>query len=199
MATCDSMDVDGHGRSDAFADGIMFDGSSIAGWKDISTSPTWPLMPDLGSTAHHGPFLRRMTTMAILFCDIDRARPRGELYERDPRGTALQGGGLSVSRSSGIGDTAYHRSRSRVLHLRRRALRFRIRTTAASSLDSDRSCPLQQRTPSHGRWATWVTGPRTEGWVFPGSARSTPDQDDLRSEMLSVMSGDGRDGRKASP
>ncbi|MEL6423684.1 MAG: glutamine synthetase beta-grasp domain-containing protein, partial [Pseudomonadota bacterium] len=39
---------------DMFADGIMFDGSSIAGWKDIDKSDM-TLMPD-PATAHMDPF-----------------------------------------------------------------------------------------------------------------------------------------------
>src|SRR5688572_28461086 len=67
----------------AFADGVMFDGSSIAGWKDISQSDM-ALMPDPES-ASVDPFFAQ-TTMAI-FCDVVEPTT-GELYERDPRGTA---------------------------------------------------------------------------------------------------------------
>src|SRR6478609_7427777 len=51
---------------DMFADGVMFDGSSIAGWKAINESDM-VLMPD-PATAHMDPFYAQ-TTMAI-FCDI---------------------------------------------------------------------------------------------------------------------------------
>src|SRR4249919_1424313 len=49
-----------------FVDGVMFDGSSIAGWKAINESDMI-LMPD-PATAHMDPFYAQ-TTMAI-FCDI---------------------------------------------------------------------------------------------------------------------------------
>ena len=45
--------------SDAFAEGIMFDGSSIAGWKAINESDM-TLMPD-PDTAHTDPFFAQST------------------------------------------------------------------------------------------------------------------------------------------
>ena len=48
-----------------FVDGVMFDGSSIAGWKDISASDMC-LMPD-PDTITIDPFAAQ--TQAILFCD----------------------------------------------------------------------------------------------------------------------------------
>src|SRR6266571_4282942 len=51
---------------DAFRDGIMFDGSSIAGWKAINESDMI-LMPD-PDTVHMDPFFAQ-STMVIL-CDI---------------------------------------------------------------------------------------------------------------------------------
>src|SRR5262245_5479209 len=65
---------------DAFAEGLMFDGSSIAGWKAINESDM-VLMPDT-STAHMDPFYAQ-TTLAI-FCDILEPAT-GEGYARDPR------------------------------------------------------------------------------------------------------------------
>ena len=51
---------------DAWADGLMFDGSSIAGWKVINESDM-VLMPDPAS-AHMDPFYAQ-ATMAV-FCDV---------------------------------------------------------------------------------------------------------------------------------
>src|SRR5690606_20828957 len=59
--TMDSSRVD----EDMFADGVMFDGSSIAGWKAINESDM-VLMPDT-ATGHMDPFFAQ-STMAI-FCD----------------------------------------------------------------------------------------------------------------------------------
>ena len=85
---------------DTFADGVMFDGSSIAGWKDISQSDMC-MMPD-ASTAVVDPFTAQPTL--ILFCNILEPTT-GEAYERDPRSTAVRAD--AFLKSSGIGDTAY--------------------------------------------------------------------------------------------
>src|SRR6056297_1608593 len=83
---------------DMFADGIMFDGSSIAGWKAINESDM-VLMPDT-DTAHMDPFFAQ-PTMAI-FCDILEPGS-GEAYNRDPRMTAKKA--EAYVKSIGIGDT----------------------------------------------------------------------------------------------
>ena len=85
---------------DAFEDGIMFDGSSIAGWKDINESDM-TLMPDV-TTAVLDPFSAQ--TQLILFCDIIEPST-GQNYERDPRSVAKKA--LAYMASAGIGDTAY--------------------------------------------------------------------------------------------
>ena len=68
---------------DALTEGVMFDGSSIAGWKAINESDM-TLVPDL-SSAVMDPFAAQ--PLLILFCDI--AEPdTGQPYGRDPRSTA---------------------------------------------------------------------------------------------------------------
>jgi len=85
---------------DMFADGVMFDGSSIAGWKAINESDM-VLMPDTG-TAHMDPFFAQ-STMAV-FCDV--LDPiTGEAYSRDPRTTAKKA--EAYLQASGLGDTVY--------------------------------------------------------------------------------------------
>jgi glutamine synthetase len=81
-------------------EGIMFDGSSIAGWKSINESDM-TLMPDL-ATAVIDPFAAQ--TQLILFCDIVEPLT-GQLYDRDPRSIAKRA--EKYMASSGIGDTAY--------------------------------------------------------------------------------------------
>ena len=81
-------------------DGIMFDGSSIAGWKAINESDMI-LQPDL-STAVMDPFAAQ--NQLILFCNIIEPST-GQLYTRDPRSTALRA--EAYVKSSGIGDTVY--------------------------------------------------------------------------------------------
>src|SRR5215207_1125951 len=83
-----------------FADGVMFDGSSIAGWKAINESDM-VLMPDT-ETAHVDPFFAQSTLVVI--CDI--LDPiSGESYNRDPRGTAKKA--EAYMKSEGVGDTIY--------------------------------------------------------------------------------------------
>lgn len=83
-----------------FENGAMFDGSSIAGWKDINEADMI-LMPD-DSTAVFDPFTEEPTIN--LRCDIvEPSTLQG--YERDPRGIARRAEAYLIA--SGIGDTAY--------------------------------------------------------------------------------------------
>jgi glutamine synthetase len=83
-----------------FADGSMFDGSSISGWKAINESDM-VLMPDPAG-AHIDPFYQQ-TTLA-LFCDILEPGTKSP-YNRDPRSIAKKA--EAWLRQTGIGDTAY--------------------------------------------------------------------------------------------
>jgi glutamine synthetase len=87
-------------NDDFFENGIMFDGSSIAGWKAINESDM-TLMPDC-STAVMDPFTAQ--PQLILFCDIHEPLT-GLPYSRDPRSVAKKA--LAYMGSAGIGDTAY--------------------------------------------------------------------------------------------
>jgi len=85
---------------DALTEGVMFDGSSIAGWKAINESDM-TLVPDL-STAVMDPFAAQ--PQLILFCDV--AEPAtGQPYDRDPRSTAKKA--EAYLKASGVGDTAF--------------------------------------------------------------------------------------------
>ena len=81
-------------------DGLMFDGSSIEGWKAINESDMI-LKPDLDSV-YVDPF--SATPMLILICDIVEASD-GSLYARDPRSTAKRA--EAYVKTTGIGDTVY--------------------------------------------------------------------------------------------
>src|SRR5215207_4959594 len=85
---------------DIFAEGTMFDGSSIAGWKAINESDMI-LMPD-PQTATMDPFFSA-ATMSIV-CDILEPST-GEPYGRDPRGMAKKA--EAFVKASGVGDTVY--------------------------------------------------------------------------------------------
>jgi len=85
---------------DLFADGTMFDGSSISGWKSINESDM-VLLPD-PETADIDPFYQQETL--TMFCDVLEP-DTGEAYNRDPRGTAKNA--ENYIKSAGIGDTVY--------------------------------------------------------------------------------------------
>ena len=85
---------------DELEDGIMFDGSSIEGWKAINESDMI-LKPDLDAI-YIDPF--SATPMAVVFCDIVEPST-GDLYGRDPRSTAKRA--EAYLKSTGIGDTVY--------------------------------------------------------------------------------------------
>ncbi|KMO20578.1 glutamine synthetase [Methylobacterium sp. ap11] len=85
---------------DIFAEGTMFDGSSIAGWKAINESDML-LMPD-PATACMDPFFSA-STMSIV-CDVLEPMT-GEPYGRDPRGIAKKA--EAFVKASGIGDTIF--------------------------------------------------------------------------------------------
>ncbi|MAF49955.1 MAG: type I glutamate--ammonia ligase [Rhodospirillales bacterium] len=84
----------------AYADGIFFDGSSIAGWRGIHESDM-ALIPD-PVTAVMDPFAQQPTM--ILVCDVHDP-VTGEQYSRDPRSTAKRA--EAYLKGTGIGDTAY--------------------------------------------------------------------------------------------
>ena len=86
--------------AELFADGVMFDGSSIVGWKDISESDM--LLSPRPETAFMDPFSETATLMLV--CDVKEPRT-GEHYGRGPRGVAKRAE-LYLT-ESGIGDTAY--------------------------------------------------------------------------------------------
>ena len=87
-------------NADSFIDGIMFDGSSIAGWKAINESDM-SLVPD-ASTAMMDPFSAQPSL--IMVCDVMEPTT-GQSYGRDPRSIAKKG--EAYLGSTGIGDTAY--------------------------------------------------------------------------------------------
>ncbi len=85
---------------DLLEEGIMFDGSSIEGWKGIQESDM-NLKPDL-STATMDPFAAQ--PQMIVVCDVVEPST-GQPYDRDPRSTARRAEAYMAQ--AGIGDIAY--------------------------------------------------------------------------------------------
>src|SRR3546814_919761 len=83
---------------DELTDGLMFDGSSIAGWKAINESDMI-LMPDLDAV-YTDPF--SATPMLIVFCDVVEPAT-GEGYSRDPRTTNQRA--AATHGATGVGAT----------------------------------------------------------------------------------------------
>ena len=159
---------------DIFAEGIMFDGSSIAGWKAINESDMC-LMPD-PVTATIDPFFAE-TTMVII-CDVLEPTT-GEPYNRDPRGIAKKA--EAYVKSMGVGDTIFFGPKPSSSCSTTCATRPTPTTPASSSTRSE--LPINSDTEYEG--GNLGHRIRTKGGYFP-----VPPQDsvqDMRSEMLGAM------------
>jgi len=168
-----TMDV-GLIDENAFADGIMFDGSSIAGWRAINESDM-TLMPDV-ETHHIDPFYAQ-TTMAI-FCDI--LEPvTGEGYIRDPRMTAKRS--EAYLKSTGIGDTATFGPEAEFFIFDD----VRFATEPYNTGFRVDSTELPTNSDTEYEMGNLGHRPRTKGGYFP--VNPVDSAQDIRSEMLSVM------------
>jgi len=168
-----TMDVD-LVDEDMFADGVAFDGSSIAGWKAINESDM-TLMPD-PETVHVDPFFAQSTIS--IFCDILDPMS-GESYNRDPRSIAKKG--EAYMRSLNIGDTVYFGPEAEFFVFD--DVRFSTTPYNTSFIVDSMELP----TNSFTEYETGNLGHRMrmKGGYFP-----VPPMDslqDCRSEMLSVM------------
>ncbi|MGH1352569.1 MAG: type I glutamate--ammonia ligase [Methyloligellaceae bacterium] len=159
---------------DMFTDGVMFDGSSIAGWKAINESDM-TLMPDI-SSAHMDPFYAQ-STMAI-FCDILEPSS-GEGYSRDPRMTAKRA--EAYLNSTGIGDSATFGPEAEFFVFD--DVRFNSDPyNTGFKLDNSE---LPTNTGTEYEMGNLGHRPRTKGGYFP--VNPIDSGQDLRSEMLTVM------------
>ena len=159
---------------DMFADGVMFDGSSIAGWKAINESDM-TMMPDPESAALD-PFYAQ-TTLAI-FCDILEPTT-GEGYGRDPRMTAKNA--EAYLQQCGVGDTAVFGPEAEFFMFD--DVRFASGPyNTGFVLDS---AELPSNTDTEYEMGNMGHRPRTKGGYFP--VNPVDSAQDIRSEMLSVM------------
>ena len=159
---------------EAFTDGIMFDGSSIAGWKVINESDM-KLMPDT-STAVIDPFFAQ-STLAV-FCDVLEPLTN-EPYERDPRGIA--GKAQAYLQQTGAGDTAVFGPEAEFFVFD--DVRFAAEPfNCGYRIDSTE---LPTNTDTEYEMGNLGHRPRTKGGYFP--VPPIDSAQDLRSEMLSVM------------
>jgi glutamine synthetase len=159
---------------DFLTGGVMFDGSSIAGWKAINESDML-LAPDC-STAVLDPFAAQ--TSVIIFCDTHEPLT-GQAYGRCPRSIAKKAEQHLVA--TGVGDTAYFGPQAEFFIFD--DVRYESTMQSASyAIDSEEGPWVSAKQFPDGN-----TGhrPPVKGGYFP--VPPVDGQSDLRAEMLSVM------------
>ncbi|HVH79347.1 MAG TPA: type I glutamate--ammonia ligase [Stellaceae bacterium] len=156
------------------ADGVMFDGSSIAGWKAINESDML-LKPDC-ATAVMDPFAAQPSL--IIFCDVHEPLT-GQPYARDPRSTAKKAEAYLAQ--TGIGDKAYFGPEAEFFIFD--DVRYESSmNTASYFIDSEEGPWVTAKEFADGN-----TGhrPPVKGGYFP--VPPVDGQSDIRAEMLSIM------------
>jgi len=161
-----------------FAEGTMFDGSSIAGWKAINESDM-NLLPD-PNTATMDPFFAD-PTLAIV-CDVMEPSTM-EPYSRDPRGIAKKA--EAYMKSTKVGDAVYFGPEAEFFVFD--DVRYKVTPYESSYRLDDVELPTNSDTEYEG--GNLGHRIRTKGGYFP-----VPPLDslqDMRSEMLGAMQGMG--------
>lgn len=159
---------------DFFAEGSMFDGSSIAGWKAINESDM-TLMPDT-STAIIDPFFAQPTLS--ITCDILEPST-GQPYSRDPRTTAKAA--EAYLSAAGIGDTAFFGPEAEFFVFD--DVRFSAEQNQTGFAIDSTEGPYNSATDyEHGNLGH---RPGPKGGYFP--VPPVDSAQDMRSEMLTIM------------
>lgn len=159
---------------DMLTDGIMFDGSSIEGWKAINESDM-TLMPDL-SSAVLDPFTADITL--VVNCDILEPST-GQPYGRDPRSTAKKA--EAYLKFTGIGDTAYFGPEPEFFVFD--DVKFKVGYQGAMYQIDDVEGPYNSDKNYEG--GNYGHRPRVKGGYFP--VAPVDSCVDLRGEMVKVM------------
>ncbi|MBC7986318.1 MAG: glutamine synthetase beta-grasp domain-containing protein, partial [Sphingomonadaceae bacterium] len=159
---------------DQLEDGLMFDGSSIEGWKAINESDMI-LRPDLDAV-YVDPF--SATPMLSIFCDVVEPGT-GELYSRDPRSTAKRA--EAYVQATGVGDTIYVGPEAEFFMFD--DVRFEDNYNASGYRLDDIELPTNTST----EYETGNLGhrPRVKGGYFP--VAPVDSAMDIRGEMVSTM------------
>ncbi len=160
------------------SDGVMFDGSSLAGWKAINESDMI-LQPDL-STAQMDPFTAQPTM--DVFCDVYEPST-GQPYNRDPR--SIAGAAERYLKSTGIADTAFFGPEAEFFIFD--DVRIDVRMNRVSHEIDSMEGPYNSGTKyAQGNMAH---RPAVKGGYFP--VQPIDSSNDLRAEMTSVMAAMG--------
>lgn len=161
-------------EEDTFVDGIMFDGSSIAGWKDINESDMC-LLPD-PDTAVMDPFSAQ--TSLILFCDVLEPTT-GQGYSRDPRSAVKRA--EAYLKQTGIGDTATFGPELEFFMFD--DVRFDVSMNSTFYKIDEEEGPYNAGAALEG--GNSGHRPGIKGGYFP--VQPVDSHSDLRAEMLTVM------------
>ena len=168
---------------DIFLDGIMFDGSSIAGWKDIAESDMC-LLPDPES-AVLDPFSAQVSL--ILFCDVLEPTT-GQAYSRDPRSAAKRA--ETYLKSTGVGDAAFFGPELEFFVFD--DVRYDVSMSNTFYAIDEQEGPYNTgRSFEHGNIGH---RPAVKGGYFP--VPPVDSMSDIRAEMLTVMAAMGVDVEK---
>ncbi len=159
---------------DELTDGLMFDGSSIAGWKAINESDMI-LKPDLDAV-WIDPF--SATPMLILVCDIVEPST-GELYARDPRSTAKRA--EAYLKTLGIGDTVYVGPEAEFFMFDD----VRFENSYSTSYYAIDDIELPTNTGTKYEAGNLAHRPRAKGGYFP--VAPVDSAVDIRGEMVATM------------
>ncbi|MBT6313878.1 MAG: type I glutamate--ammonia ligase [Alphaproteobacteria bacterium] len=168
---------------DLLTDGVMFDGSSIEGWKDISQSDMI-MAPDV-TTAVLDPFAAEPTMIVV--CDILEPST-GQSYDRDPRGIARKA--MAYVETSGVGDTVFMGPEAEFFMFD--DVRFEVQGhTASYKLDSaegpyNSNREYEDGNPGHR--------PGPKGGYVP--VQPVDPASDIRAEMVTIMAQMGIDVEK---
>ena len=159
---------------DEWTDGLMFDGSSIEGWKAINESDM-VLKPDLDAV-YTDPF--SATPMLIVFCDVVEPST-GELYARDPRSTAKRA--EAYLKTTGIGDTVYVGPEAEFFMFDN----VQFDTNYAASYFKIDDVELPTNTGREYEGGNLAHRPRAKGGYFP--VAPVDSAVDIRGEMVTTM------------
>ena len=159
---------------DQLEEGLMFDGSSISGWKTINESDMI-LKPDMDAV-YIDPF--SATPMMIVFCDIVEPST-GELYSRDPRSTAKRA--EAYLKTTGIGDTIYVGPEAEFFMFD--DVRFEDGYAGSGYQIDDIELPTNTGAELEG--GNLGHRPRAKGGYFP--VAPVDSAQDIRAEMVSTM------------
>ncbi len=159
---------------DIITEGVAFDASSVAGWRDINESDML-LKPDI-SRVTYDPFAAQKTIK--IFCDIHAPHSKTP-YNRDPRAVAKAA--QAYLKKSGLGDAAYFGPELEF---------FVFDDVKVNTLGHHVSYQLDGEEGSYNSGRDYPTGnmghrPGAKGGYLPESPVDT--LSDIRAEMLTVL------------